>query len=58
MSLEGEGKIVAQGPARTRFVSIPADVAGDSAFPFETGEKVRIKIEGEEIRISRQIERR
>ncbi len=53
MSMKGEGKIIAQGPARTRFVSIPADVAGDSAFPFVDGERVTIQIEGEEIRISR-----
>ena len=53
MSLKGVGKIIVQGPARTRFVSIPADVAGDSAFPFVDGERVTIQIEGEEIRISR-----
>jgi hypothetical protein len=49
MGKKGEGKILAQGPARTRFVSIPADVAGDSAFPFVDGERVTIPIEGEEM---------
>jgi len=53
MSRKGEGKILAQGPARTRFLSIPADVAGDDRFPFDDGERVTIEIEGEEIRISR-----
>jgi hypothetical protein len=53
MGTVGEGKILKQGPAKTRFVSIPASVAGDSAFPFADDERVTIRIEGDEIRISR-----
>jgi len=53
MSKKAEGKILAQGPARTRFLSIPADVAGDDRFPFEDGERVMVEIDDEEIRVSR-----
>jgi len=54
MSKEGKGKIIQLSDrARTRYASIPADVAGDSAFPFVDGERVTIQIEGDEIRISR-----
>ncbi len=46
MSKVGIGKVIAQGPARTRFAVIPARVAGDSAFPFEDGEETLVRIEG------------
>ena len=45
MSKEGKGRIVKLSSARTRFVSVPADVAGDDRFPFETGERVTVRIE-------------
>ena len=51
MSKEGKGKIVKLSSARTRFVSIPADVAGDDRFPFETGEEVTVRIEEDKHRI-------
>jgi hypothetical protein len=51
MSKEGKGKIVKLSSARTRFVSIPADVAGDDRFPFETGEEVTVRIEEDKNRI-------
>ncbi len=51
MSKEGKGKIVKLSSARTRFVSIPADVAGDDRFPFETGEEVRVTIDEEKKRV-------
>lgn len=44
MSKEGKGKIIATSKARTRFISIPADVAGDDRFPFEDGEEVKVTI--------------
>ncbi len=53
MAREGKGRVVPVGKAKTRYVTVPADVAGDSAFPFVDGERVTIQIEGEEIRISR-----
>ncbi|NLZ31260.1 MAG: hypothetical protein GX885_11080 [Methanomicrobiales archaeon] len=49
MAQTGEGKVIAQGPARTRFIVVPAVVAGDSAFPFEDGGKVTISIEGDRL---------
>jgi len=51
MSKEGKGKIVKLSSARTRFVSIPADVAGDDRFPFETGEEVTVRIEEDKHRV-------
>jgi hypothetical protein len=49
--IEGIGKITKQSSARTRFLSIPAQVAADDRFPFETGEQVRITIEPENKRL-------
>ena len=55
MSNEGKGKIIRLSDrARTRYVSIPADVAGDDRFPFADGEEVMVRIVGEELRIFRQ----
>lgn len=52
MSKEGKGKIIQLGDrARTRYVSIPADVAGDDRFPFETGEEVTVSIDPEGSRV-------
>ena len=51
MAKEGKGKIVKLSSARTRFVSIPADVAGDDRFPFETGEEVMVRIEEDKHRV-------
>jgi hypothetical protein len=51
MAGEGKGRIFRQGEARTMFVSIPSKVATDSSFPFEEGERVKVKIEGGKIAI-------
>ncbi|KUL00569.1 MAG: Uncharacterized protein XE11_2410 [Methanomicrobiales archaeon 53_19] len=51
MSKQGKGKIVQLSSARTRFVSVPADVAGDDRFPFETGEEVTVRIEEDKHRV-------
>ncbi|HNX18269.1 MAG TPA: hypothetical protein PKM50_08100 [Methanoregula sp.] len=42
MSLQAKGKIVVAGKAGTRYISIPAKIASDSAFPFEDNEEVLI----------------
>jgi hypothetical protein len=44
MSKEGKGKVVPVGSARTRYITIPADVAGDDRFPFDDGEEVKVTI--------------
>ena len=44
MPLEDKGKIIPVGKAGTRYISIPAKVARDSAFPFDDGEEVNVKI--------------
>lgn len=46
MAKMGEGRNISQGPARTRFIVVPAIVAGDDAYPFKDGEKVTVRIEG------------
>ena len=49
---EGKGKIMElSNRARTRYVSVPADVAGDDRFPFETGEEVTVRIEEDKRRV-------
>jgi len=45
MAKTGKGRVVSQGRARTRYVTVPADVATDSLFPFEEGEEVTVTIE-------------
>ena len=52
MSKEGIGKVIQiSKKARTRYVSIPADVAGDDRFPFETGEEVIVSIDPDTSRV-------
>jgi len=46
MAKSGKGANVPVGAARTRYISVPAAVAGDSAYPFEDGEQVIVTIEG------------
>jgi hypothetical protein len=48
MSLEGEGAIYEHAKGRI-VVYIPAKVRSDSAFPFEIGEKVNIRIDGKKL---------
>lgn len=45
MVREGKGRVVPVGKAKTRYVTVPADVAGDDRFPFEDGEEVTVRIE-------------
>ncbi len=46
MSKEGRGKIIQLSEkARTRYATIPADVAGDDRFPFSDGEEIIVRIE-------------
>lgn len=46
MSKKGIGKIfLISEKARTRYVTIPADVAGDDRFPFADNEQVMITID-------------
>lgn len=45
----GKGKIIKLSSARTRFVSIPAEVASDDRFPFDLNEDIQIRIDGERL---------
>ena len=51
MADEGEGKVFSSGDANTLFVSIPADVAVDSAFPFDDGQNIKIRIEDDKLMV-------
>jgi len=45
MTKKGFGRVVAVGDARTRYITVPAAVAGDSLFPFSDNEQVLITID-------------
>jgi hypothetical protein len=45
MVTEGKGRLVSAGRAKTKYLSIPSAVVGDSQFPFEEGEEVSIEID-------------
>ncbi len=51
--LQAKGKIYRSGTAYTMFVSVPADVVKDAAFPFDrdNGEEVTVRIEGRRLLI-------
>jgi len=44
MSKEGKGRISSIGKAKTRFITVPSDVASDDRFPFADGEEVTVTI--------------
>lgn len=48
----GKGRIIQLSDrARTRYVTVPADVAADDRFPFETGEEITVRIEEDKRRV-------
>jgi len=53
--LEGRGKIYRSGKAFTMFISVPADVVKDGAFPFnrEKGEYVLVRTDGKRLLIEK-----
>lgn len=53
MTDEGQGRVFSSGDANTLFISIPSDVAVDSAFPFEEGQEVKIRITDDTLVIER-----
>ena len=56
LMLKGVGKIIRMGRAYTMFISVPADIVKDGAFPFdrEKGEPVIIEIRGERLIVERK----
>lgn len=48
MSLKGEGAIYEHAKGRI-VIYVPAKVRSDSAFPFEVGEKVNVRIDGKKL---------
>lgn len=45
----GRGKLIKLSSARTRFISIPADVASDDRFPFGLNDDIQISIDGDRL---------
>ena len=56
MVREGVGRLIVIGPAKTRYASIPADVAGDDRFPIKIGDRILVWIEGDSV-IVRAVEK-
>lgn len=52
MALQGSGRVFRSGEANTLYVSIPATVVTDSAFPFEESESVTVHVKGDGLRIT------
>jgi len=44
MTLEARTTLIPHKKAKTLYLTIPASIAGDSAFPFKPGEEVNITI--------------
>ncbi|MEM5836561.1 MAG: hypothetical protein QW058_02300 [Candidatus Aenigmatarchaeota archaeon] len=46
MALEAKTTLIPHKKAKTLYLTIPAAVANDSAFPFKPGEEVKVIIKG------------
>ncbi|ADN36775.1 hypothetical protein Mpet_2027 [Methanolacinia petrolearia DSM 11571] len=51
MTVVGNGRVVSQGNAKTKYLTIPSALATDSNFPFEEGEQVKIIIDPQNKRL-------
>ena len=51
MSLVGKSTLFKHGIARTVYISVPADVAVDSKFPFKVGDKVMVEVKGDKLEV-------
>jgi co-chaperonin GroES (HSP10) len=47
MTKEGKGRVVAVGKAKTRYITVPSNVASDDRFPFTDGEEVMVTIQAD-----------
>jgi hypothetical protein len=52
MAKEGKGRISSIGKAKTRFITVPSDVARDDRFPFTDGEEVTVTINNDKKSLS------
>ena len=53
MPLDADTRIVKNQSAKTMYITIPAFLAEDSAFPFEDGSKIKVEIVTEEVKVTR-----
>ncbi len=52
---KSKGKIDRVSPdSRTMRLTIPAELAADTTFPFKDGEKLIIEIKGDELRVKKE----
>ncbi|MEM5772827.1 MAG: hypothetical protein QXL86_01215 [Candidatus Aenigmatarchaeota archaeon] len=49
MALEAKTTLIPHKKAKTLYLTIPASVADDSAFPFKPGEEVKVIIKGSKL---------
>jgi len=49
MPLEAKSKLFKHKKAETLYLTLPARLSNDSAFPFEAGEEVEIKIKNKRL---------
>lgn len=53
MTLKGKTKLIPHKKAKTLYVTIPASIADDSAFPFKPGDEVKIAIKEKKLVIEK-----
>ncbi len=53
MALEGSTQLYKHKKASTCYITIPASLANDSAFPFRRGEKLKIRIKNNKLIIEK-----
>lgn len=53
MALEGRTTLIPHKKAKTLYLTIPASIAGDSAFPFKPTEEVKISIKEKKLVIEK-----
>lgn len=54
---KAKGKLDRIGKSRTMRLTIPAELASDTSFPFEEGDVLMIKIDGKELRVKKSVEK-
>ncbi|UUX93232.1 hypothetical protein [Methanoplanus endosymbiosus] len=50
---QGFGKVIKMSSSRTHYVSIPALITSDDAYPFTPGEKIRVTVDGQRLIIEK-----
>jgi len=54
MGMAAKGTFTRAGRGRTGCIIVPADVVGDTSFPFKYGDKVMVRIEAGRLIVEKQ----